>query len=61
LPQIKHMRACLKDPNIRHDGTLLIGNFMLMIKNPKNLVFEPVHPKNVLIFIFCGKFKLKEV
>jgi hypothetical protein len=36
-------------PNIRHDGTLSIGNFMLMIKKPKNLEFEPVHPKNVLL------------
>jgi hypothetical protein len=31
--------------NIRHDGTLSIGNFMLMMKKPKNLEFEPVHPK----------------
>jgi hypothetical protein len=36
-------------PNIRHDGTLSIGNFMLMIKKPKDLEFEPVHPKNVLL------------
>jgi hypothetical protein len=34
-------------PNIKHDGTLWIGNFMLMMKKPKNLEFEPVHPKNV--------------
>jgi hypothetical protein len=34
-------------PNIKHDGTLSIGNFMLMMKKPKNLEFEPVHPKNV--------------
>jgi hypothetical protein len=76
LPQIKHMRACLKGllgqfrttlpwsaaqmayslirpkfqiSNIRHDGILSIGNFMLMMKQPKNLEFEPVHPKNVLL------------
>jgi hypothetical protein len=36
-------------PNIRHDGTLSIGNFMLMMKKPKNLEFELVHPKNVLL------------
>jgi hypothetical protein len=36
-------------PNIKHDGTLRIGNFMLMMKKPKNLEFEPVHPKNVLL------------
>jgi hypothetical protein len=36
-------------PNIRHDGTLSIGNFMLMMKKPNNLEFEPVHPKNVLL------------
>jgi hypothetical protein len=36
-------------PNIRHDGTLLIGNFMLMMKKPKDLEFEPEHPKNVLL------------
>jgi hypothetical protein len=36
-------------PNIRHDGTLSIGNFMLMMKKPKDLEFEPVHPKNVLL------------
>jgi hypothetical protein len=35
--------------NIRHDGTLSIGNFMLMMKIPKNLEFHPVHPKNVLL------------
>jgi hypothetical protein len=36
-------------PNIRHDGTLSIGNFMLMMKKTKDLEFEPVHPKNVLL------------
>jgi hypothetical protein len=36
-------------PNIRHDGTLSIGNFMLIMKKLKNLGFEPVHPKNVLL------------
>jgi hypothetical protein len=36
-------------PNIRHDGTLSIKNFMLMMKKPKNLEFEPVHSKNVLL------------
>jgi hypothetical protein len=36
-------------PNIRHDGTLSIGNFMLMMKKPKNLEFEPLYPKNVLL------------
>jgi predicted membrane channel-forming protein YqfA (hemolysin III family) len=36
-------------PNIRHDGTLSFGNFMLMMKKPKDLEFEPVHPKNVLL------------
>jgi hypothetical protein len=36
-------------PNIRHDGTLSIGNFMLMTKKPKDLEFEPLHPKNVLL------------
>jgi hypothetical protein len=50
-------------PNIRHDGTLSIGNLMLMMKKPKNLEFKPLHPKNVLLasvvhgisclFIFC--------
>jgi hypothetical protein len=45
-------------PNIGHDGTLSIGNFMLMMEQPKNLEFEPVHPKNVLLAsvehgIFC--------
>jgi hypothetical protein len=47
-------------PNIRHDGTLSIGNFMLMMKKPKNLELEPLHPKNVLLasgisclFYFC--------
>jgi hypothetical protein len=38
-----------KVPNIRHDGTLSIGNFMLMMKKPKDLEFEPVHPKNLLL------------
>jgi membrane protein CcdC involved in cytochrome C biogenesis len=49
--------------NIRHDGALSIGNFMLMMKKPKNLEFEPVHPKNVLlasvvhgIFLFIFTF-----
>jgi hypothetical protein len=36
-------------PNIRHDGTLSIGNFMLMMKKHKNLEFEPLHRKNVLL------------
>jgi hypothetical protein len=36
-------------PNIRHDGTLSLGNFMLMMKKPKNHGFEPLHPKNVLL------------
>jgi hypothetical protein len=36
-------------PSIRHDSTLSIGNFMLMMKKPMNLEFEPVHPKNVLL------------
>jgi hypothetical protein len=36
-------------PNIRHDGALSIGNFMLMMKKSKDLEFEPVHPKNVLL------------
>jgi hypothetical protein len=36
-------------PNIRHDGTLSIGNFMLMMKKPRDLEFEPLHPKNVLL------------
>jgi hypothetical protein len=36
-------------PNIRHDGTLSFGNFMLMMKKPKNLEIEPLHPKNVLL------------
>jgi hypothetical protein len=35
--------------NIRHDGTLSIRNFMLMMKKPKDLEFEPVDPKNVLL------------
>jgi hypothetical protein len=35
--------------NIMHDGTLSIGNFILMMKKTKNLEFEPVHPKNVLL------------
>jgi hypothetical protein len=35
--------------NIRHGGTLSMGNFMLVMKKPKNLEFEPVHPKNVLL------------
>jgi hypothetical protein len=34
---------------IRHDGTLTIGNFMLMMKKPKNLEFEPLHPKTVVL------------
>jgi hypothetical protein len=34
--------------NIRHDGTLSNRNFILKMKKPKNLGFEPVHPKNVL-------------
>jgi hypothetical protein len=40
-----------KVPNYKykHYGTLSIGNFMLMMKKPKNLEFEPVHPKNVLL------------
>jgi hypothetical protein len=41
------IRPKSKLPIIRHDGTLSIGNFMLMIKKPKNL-FGPVHPKIVL-------------
>jgi hypothetical protein len=36
-------------PNIGHDGALSIVNFMLMMKKPKNIEFEPVHPKNVLL------------
>jgi hypothetical protein len=36
-----------QNPNIRHDGTISIGNFMLMMKKPKNLKFELLHPKNV--------------
>jgi hypothetical protein len=43
------IRPKFQIPNIRHDGTLSIGNFMLMMKKPKNLEFEPVHPKNVLL------------
>jgi hypothetical protein len=35
-------------PNIRHDGTLSIGNFMLMMKKPKKLEFA-LHPKNVFL------------
>jgi hypothetical protein len=31
------------------DGTISIGNFMLMVKKPKNLEFEPELPKNVLL------------
>jgi hypothetical protein len=34
---------------IKHDGTLSIRNFMLMMKKPKDLEFEPVYPKNVLL------------
>jgi hypothetical protein len=41
--------AKVPNHNIRHDGTLSIGNVMLMMKKPKNLKFEPVHPKNVLL------------
>jgi hypothetical protein len=41
--------AKVSNSNIRHDGTLSIGNFMLMMKKPKNLEFEPQHPKNVLL------------
>jgi hypothetical protein len=56
-------------PNIRHDGTLSIGNFMLMMQKPKNLEFEPVHPKNVLLAsvvhgiscLFYAVFSLAEV
>jgi hypothetical protein len=37
-------------PNSKnHALTLSIGNFMLMMKKPKNLEFEPVHSKNVLL------------
>jgi hypothetical protein len=36
-------------PNIRHDGILSIGNFMLMMKKPKDLEFELMHPKIVLL------------
>jgi hypothetical protein len=36
-------------PNIRHDGTLSIGNFILMMKKHWNLEFESLHPKNVLL------------
>jgi hypothetical protein len=43
------IRAKSQISNIRHDGTLSIGNFMLMMKKLKNLEFEPVHPKNVLL------------
>jgi hypothetical protein len=35
--------------NIRYDGTLSIGNFMLMMKKPRNFEFEPVPPKYVLL------------
>jgi hypothetical protein len=31
--------------NMRHDGNLSIGNFMLMMKKPNNLEFEPVPQK----------------
>jgi hypothetical protein len=43
------MRPKSQIPNIRHDGTLSIGNFMLRMKNPMNLEFEPEHPKNALL------------
>jgi hypothetical protein len=36
-------------PNIRHDGTLSFGNFLLMMKKFNNLEFETLHPKNVLL------------
>jgi hypothetical protein len=36
-------------PNFRHDGTLSIRNFMLMMKKPKKLEFEPLHPKKMLL------------
>jgi hypothetical protein len=34
--------------NIEHDCTLSNRNFILKMKKPKNLGFEPVHPKTVL-------------
>jgi hypothetical protein len=46
------IRPISQIPNIRHDGTLSIGNFMLMMKKHKNLEFENLHPKNVLLIYF---------
>jgi hypothetical protein len=43
------IRPKFQIPNIGHDGTLSIGNFMLMKKKTKNLEFEPLQPKNVLL------------
>jgi hypothetical protein len=36
------IRPMSQIPNIRDDGTLSIENFMLMMKKPKNLEFEPL-------------------
>jgi hypothetical protein len=46
-------------PNIRHDVTLSIGNFMLMMKKTKNHEFEPVHPKNVLV-VECSNYVFRQ-
>jgi hypothetical protein len=34
---------------VEHDCTLSNRNFILKMKKPKNLGFEPVHPKNLLL------------
>jgi hypothetical protein len=38
-----------KFSNIEHDCTLSNRNFILKMKKSKNLGFEPVYPKNVLL------------
>jgi hypothetical protein len=42
-------QAKVQISNIEHDCTLPNRNFILKMKKPKNLEFEPVHPKNVLL------------
>jgi hypothetical protein len=48
-PILAIIRQKSKISNIEHNCTLSNRNFILKMKKSKNLGFEPVHPKNVLL------------
>jgi hypothetical protein len=43
-------------PNIRHDGTLSIGNFMLMMKNQRILNLSPCTQKMCFFLSWYTEF-----